>query len=184
MGKLAEALRLKYKTPQDAIRALGLDESLLRQEIVGDEMPRFAMKMNPIAYGQGLAFGFAFDAELGGANSSPHPAKHAEKRADIAARTGVTGGPSTHKGTGEGRVRGGKMRMPSGIDWPSRDDKPKWFVQIWYGDHKYLGNYEVFASSKEEAARNARAEMLKKMPVYADPRLRGKVKVFPADKPF
>ena len=29
MGKLAEALKRKYKTPKDALRALGLDESLL-----------------------------------------------------------------------------------------------------------------------------------------------------------
>jgi len=135
MGRLAEALKKKYKTPQAAIEALGLDASLLHSDIVGDEMPaRLKIAMDNKDYDFGYGFGLAFDTEKLGANASPHPAKHAEVRADIAAKTGMTGGPSTRKGTGEGKVRNGRMRMPSGIDWPSRDSA---------GDKKAYKGYTI-----------------------------------------
>lgn len=39
MGKLAIALKKKFKTPAAAMMALGLDESLLHSDVVGDVLP-------------------------------------------------------------------------------------------------------------------------------------------------
>lgn len=76
--------------------------------------------LHPYAYGYGLAL--ALDAELG-ANSASHPAKHATERAAIAAKTGITGGPPTHKATGNSSVATGKLVPSSGSTWPSKDAK-------------------------------------------------------------
>lgn len=66
MGKLADALKQKYKTPHAALKALGLDGALLRKEVVGDSMPAalkgVPAKMNLMAYNYGLGLALGMDA--------------------------------------------------------------------------------------------------------------------------
>jgi hypothetical protein len=48
MSKLIEALKRKYKTPEAALRALGLDENLLKSAVTGDAMPsKLSRKTRP-----------------------------------------------------------------------------------------------------------------------------------------
>ena len=55
MSKLLEAFKKKFKTPQEAIKALGMDESLLEAEsIVGDSKENLTMK-NKLTRKAGLA---------------------------------------------------------------------------------------------------------------------------------
>lgn len=61
-----------------------------------------------------------------GANAAPHKAAHAAERGDLAARTGVTGGPPTsHPTGGKGGMEGpGGERynaFPKNMSWPSKD---------------------------------------------------------------
>lgn len=55
MGKLADALKQKYKTPRAAIEALGLDASLLREDrLASDAALSSELIVDPYAYGYGL----------------------------------------------------------------------------------------------------------------------------------
>jgi len=74
----------------------------------------------------------AHDAEetvvpAGGANAETHGAAHATERAEIAGKTGITGGPPTRHptdGGGAGLTATGHMKVPDNIDWPSKDAEP------------------------------------------------------------
>src|SRR5271157_434861 len=47
MGKLADALRRKFKNPQDALKALGMDSADLAGLIVGDSKENLMIKQKP-----------------------------------------------------------------------------------------------------------------------------------------
>lgn len=88
------------------------------------------------AYAQGYGIALALDAkrakddirtmifgkklnERMGANAESHPAKHEVKRAEVAGKTGITGGPPTNKGS---KVPAGKQPLIlSKMSWPSSD---------------------------------------------------------------
>ena len=76
------------------------------------------------AYAQGYGIALALDQVTdppGGANAIKHGAEHEVKRAEIAGKTGLTGGPPTKKGTGNSSVKTGKLVPSSGTNWPSGD---------------------------------------------------------------
>lgn len=78
----------------------------------------------------------------GGANATAHGAKHEVARAELAGKTGVTGGPPTNKGS---KVPTGKqpLIMPK-MSWPSSDAE----LSFQYRDYKVYklesGKYQVW----------------------------------------
>jgi hypothetical protein len=49
MSKLLDALRKKYKTSADAMKALGLDVALLKEEMTGDAKPSNLSRLKSMA---------------------------------------------------------------------------------------------------------------------------------------
>lgn len=105
-----------------AIKANPSDASLKRdlERVLSPFAIRGAQRVGP---GGGddlrtMVFGKKLNERMG-ANAAPHPAKHEVARAEVAGKTGITGGPPTNKGS---KVPAGKqpLILPK-MSWPSSD---------------------------------------------------------------
>lgn len=106
---IAATLRELEEELQDA-RAVGDKrmEKHLREEIARIKRESGAKDSTPVK-----------TSPKNGANATPHPAKHEVARAEIAGKTGITGGPPMNKGS---KVPSGKqpLILPK-MNWPSSD---------------------------------------------------------------
>ena len=49
MSRLIDALKARFRTPEEALKALGLDVALLRSAVVGDALPRRLSRKRKLA---------------------------------------------------------------------------------------------------------------------------------------